>query len=224
MIPMDYRVPKIRIKTRQADQLTNSRVVCRLDGWDTSSKYLIAFETNCTYQRLPSCSLISSYLPFGSLREEAGRNRRPWNRGSSDIGGKWHHYYSIFSRCILIYSPLNFTFPSLFILSPSLSVIKWFLEILQSLPPFSRTTGGFKVPPAELKYRRDLRKIRVFSIDPLGSQDIYNYNYKSQCNLLPTKVNLKMTRYWWCVVCARRKRKTDRWCAYLNINPYLFPS
>lgn len=43
MVPMDRRIPKIRLKTRQALQLINSRVVCRVDSWDADSNYLFFF-------------------------------------------------------------------------------------------------------------------------------------------------------------------------------------
>ncbi|KAL8936280.1 MAG: hypothetical protein Q9211_004263 [Gyalolechia sp. 1 TL-2023] len=39
LIPMDKRVPKIRLRTRQADELTGRRVVVSIDSWDQDSRY-----------------------------------------------------------------------------------------------------------------------------------------------------------------------------------------
>lgn len=38
-IPLDRRIPKIRIKTRQRSQLENSRLVVRISGWEKTSMY-----------------------------------------------------------------------------------------------------------------------------------------------------------------------------------------
>eukprot|EP01104_Vermistella_antarctica_P002218 TRINITY_DN1239_c0_g1_i1.p1 TRINITY_DN1239_c0_g1~~TRINITY_DN1239_c0_g1_i1.p1 ORF type:complete len:1420 (+),score=301.75 TRINITY_DN1239_c0_g1_i1:275-4534(+) len=39
VVPMDKKIPKIRIGTRQAVQLSNARIVVTLDSWDTDSHY-----------------------------------------------------------------------------------------------------------------------------------------------------------------------------------------
>ncbi|XP_058486283.1 DIS3-like exonuclease 1 [Solea solea] len=38
-VPWDYRIPKIRISTQQADALQDHRVVVRIDSWESSSLY-----------------------------------------------------------------------------------------------------------------------------------------------------------------------------------------
>lgn len=38
-VPWDYRLPKIRIKTRQVAQLANSRILVKIDKWDVDSMY-----------------------------------------------------------------------------------------------------------------------------------------------------------------------------------------
>lgn len=38
-IPMDYRIPKIRIKTKQVNEIINLRIVVRIDTWDINSNY-----------------------------------------------------------------------------------------------------------------------------------------------------------------------------------------
>ncbi|KAK6178827.1 hypothetical protein SNE40_011323 [Patella caerulea] len=39
VIPYDYRIPKIRISTRQIDKLKDQRVLVRLDSWEMDSQY-----------------------------------------------------------------------------------------------------------------------------------------------------------------------------------------
>lgn len=39
LIPMDKRIPKIRIRTRQADELMGKRVLVTIDSWDQESRY-----------------------------------------------------------------------------------------------------------------------------------------------------------------------------------------
>ena len=39
LIPMDKRIPKIRIRTRQATQLSGKRIVVTIDAWDRTSRF-----------------------------------------------------------------------------------------------------------------------------------------------------------------------------------------
>ena len=39
LIPMDKRIPKIRVRTRQADELMGKRVLVTIDAWDQESRY-----------------------------------------------------------------------------------------------------------------------------------------------------------------------------------------
>jgi exosome complex exonuclease DIS3/RRP44 len=39
LIPMDKRIPKIRIRTRQAGELMGKRIVVTIDSWDIDSRY-----------------------------------------------------------------------------------------------------------------------------------------------------------------------------------------
>ena len=39
LLPMDKRIPKIRLRTRQADELLGKRVLVTIDAWDQSSRY-----------------------------------------------------------------------------------------------------------------------------------------------------------------------------------------
>ena len=39
LVPMDKRIPKIRIRTRQADELVGKRIVATIDSWDRDTRY-----------------------------------------------------------------------------------------------------------------------------------------------------------------------------------------
>jgi len=39
LIPMDKRIPKIRLRTRQADELLGKRILATIDAWDQGSRY-----------------------------------------------------------------------------------------------------------------------------------------------------------------------------------------
>lgn len=39
MVPMDVRIPKVRVRTRHAKQLSNQRLVISIDEWDVDSTY-----------------------------------------------------------------------------------------------------------------------------------------------------------------------------------------
>ena len=39
LIPMDKRIPKVRLRTRQADELLGKRILVTIDAWDQSSRY-----------------------------------------------------------------------------------------------------------------------------------------------------------------------------------------
>ena len=39
LIPMDKRIPKIRLRTRQADELLGKRILVTIDAWEQSSRY-----------------------------------------------------------------------------------------------------------------------------------------------------------------------------------------
>jgi exosome complex exonuclease DIS3/RRP44 len=39
LVPMDKRIPKIRIRTRQADELVGKRIVATIDSWDRDMRY-----------------------------------------------------------------------------------------------------------------------------------------------------------------------------------------
>ncbi|XP_027053646.1 DIS3-like exonuclease 1 isoform X3 [Pocillopora damicornis] len=57
VVPWDYRIPKIRISTRQVDSLRDHRIVVRIDLWEVNSMY-------------PSGHFVRSLGPIGDLETE----------------------------------------------------------------------------------------------------------------------------------------------------------
>ena len=55
--PYDVRVPKVRISTRQAEDLRGHRIVVRIDSWEVDSQY-------------PNGHFVRSIGPIGSLETE----------------------------------------------------------------------------------------------------------------------------------------------------------
>ncbi|GBM24441.1 DIS3-like exonuclease 1 [Araneus ventricosus] len=56
-VPYDYRIPKIRIATKQADDIRNKRIVVRIDNWEKDSQY-------------PNGHLVQSLGEIGDLETE----------------------------------------------------------------------------------------------------------------------------------------------------------
>ncbi|KAL9987682.1 hypothetical protein ACROYT_G002028 [Oculina patagonica] len=57
VVPWDYRIPKIRISTRQVDSLRDQRIVVRIDHWEVDSVY-------------PNGHFVRSLGPIGDLETE----------------------------------------------------------------------------------------------------------------------------------------------------------
>ncbi|XP_071489125.1 DIS3-like exonuclease 1 [Diadema antillarum] len=57
VIPWDYRIPKIRISTRQAETLRNHRILVRIDNWPADSQY-------------PNGHFVRALGPIGQLETE----------------------------------------------------------------------------------------------------------------------------------------------------------
>lgn len=56
-VPMDKKIPKIRIKTRQTSELLNQRIVVRIDSWEDDSRY-------------PNGHYVHSLGPIGAINTE----------------------------------------------------------------------------------------------------------------------------------------------------------
>ncbi|KAG2382977.1 hypothetical protein C9374_004944 [Naegleria lovaniensis] len=77
VIPMDSRIPKIRIKTRQKAELENMRIIVRISDWEKKSKYPSGFYVRTlgpigdldteTEGLLVENQLYTSTLPFSEL-------------------------------------------------------------------------------------------------------------------------------------------------------------
>lgn len=117
-VPLDPKIPKIRIKTRQTSALLNSRIVVRIDSWDATSKY-------------PFGHYITQLGELGKLETE--------------------------TQTILVDNGI---------------IINPFSSAMLSEIPSTSVENPWQLPEEEIKKRRDLRKECIFSIDPLGSEDI----------------------------------------------------
>ncbi|GIY44565.1 DIS3-like exonuclease 1 [Caerostris darwini] len=57
VVPYDYRIPKIRIVTKQAEDIRNKRIIVRIDSWDKESQY-------------PNGHLVKTIGDIGNLETE----------------------------------------------------------------------------------------------------------------------------------------------------------
>jgi DIS3-like exonuclease 1 len=117
VVPMDIRIPKIRIKTNAWHRFVGHRLWVQIDGWEVGSTY-------------PSGHCVDIIGPIADLEAEI--------------------------TCLLKENQIH-------------------------LDPFSAAAVAclplegdqWKIPPAEIAHRRDLRSThRIFSVDPIGCQDI----------------------------------------------------
>lgn len=113
-VPWDWRVPLIRIQTRQFGQLSNQRIVVNIDSWDVNSMH-------------PTGHYVRSLGEIGLAETDV--------------------------QSLLVENQISYS--------------EFGPNMMSSLP-----TKSWTPPPDEVKRRRDLRSWRVFSIDPIGSQDI----------------------------------------------------
>ncbi len=120
VIPMDMKIPRVRIKTRiNHDQLINRRLLIEIDHWEIGSSN-------------PTGHLIKVLGEVGSVDTEVS--------------------------CLLIEN--------------SIDVSPFSANALACLPPVSNGED-WNISREEILKRRDLRSsCRVFSVDPVGCQDI----------------------------------------------------
>jgi exoribonuclease R len=119
VVPMDIRIPKIRIKTTSSSswqRWLGNRLVIQIDGWEVGSSY-------------PHGHGVHIVGPIGTVETEIS--------------------------CLLRENQIQ-------------------------IPPFSASAMAclpwqghdWKIPALELSTRRDLRSLPIFSVDPVGCQDI----------------------------------------------------
>jgi exosome complex exonuclease DIS3/RRP44 len=120
LVPMDKRIPKIRVRTRQAGEIIGNRVLVTIDSWDRDSRY-----------------------PMGHFVRSLGEME---TKGAET------------EALLLEYDVQYRPFPK---------------AVLDCLP---KEGHGWIVPQSledpGWKNRRDLRGLKVCSIDPVGCQDI----------------------------------------------------
>ena len=119
VVPMDYKIPRIRIKTRiQHEKIQNKRLLVEIDGWD-----------------------VASMSPHGHFVQILG-----------DVGDLNTEVSCLLREHCIDLSPFS-------------------ANALACLPMVDET--GWKIDEEEISKRRDLRKsCRIFSVDPVGCQDI----------------------------------------------------
>ena len=83
LVPMDKRIPKVRVRTRQVEQLIGKRVLATIDSWDRDSRY-------------PVGHYIRS---LGELENEGSRNRSPATRIRCSISTISESCSGLFARC-----------------------------------------------------------------------------------------------------------------------------
>ena len=118
VVPYEVRVPKIRIRTRQAGAFGASRLVVVIDGWTADSAY-------------PSGHIVRVLGEIGRVEAEVA--------------------------AVLVENSI---------------VCPPFTAALYDTLPLNTPQHPWRVPPAELEQRRDLRGERIYSIDPPGCRDI----------------------------------------------------
>eukprot|EP01117_Protostelium_nocturnum_P010562 TRINITY_DN3799_c0_g1_i5.p2 TRINITY_DN3799_c0_g1~~TRINITY_DN3799_c0_g1_i5.p2 ORF type:complete len:1114 (-),score=421.54 TRINITY_DN3799_c0_g1_i5:5440-8781(-) len=119
VVPMDSHVPKIRIRSRQTSTFINSRILVKIDGWETDSMY-------------PNGHYVQTLGEIGKVDTEVAA----------------------------------------VLAENTISLIPWAPKMLEGIPPSDPPKNRWQLPEEECLKRRDLRKERIYSIDPLGSQDI----------------------------------------------------
>ena len=84
-LPHEKRIPRIRIESRQANELKNSRIMVQIDHWPRSSRYP---HVRVEPVDAPSESLSDLFL--GSFCQNVGQVGRQRNRERSD--SRWKRY------------------------------------------------------------------------------------------------------------------------------------
>jgi VacB/RNase II family 3'-5' exoribonuclease len=116
-VPMDTRIPKIRLQTRDWQKFQNQRLLVEIDEWEMDSNYPIGHCIECLGR-------------IGNLETEI--------------------------LCLLLEHEIKFT--------------PFSASAISLLPPEGH---NWSIADQEISSRRDLRKThRIFSVDPVGCQDI----------------------------------------------------
>ncbi|TRY82061.1 hypothetical protein DNTS_006693 [Danionella cerebrum] len=99
VVPWDYRVPKIRISTQQAEALQEQRVIVRLDSWESTSLYPNGHvvrvlgkagdpETEIQTILLENCIHVSAFSEAQLREMPVNSKEKPWQVSSSEASSR----------------------------------------------------------------------------------------------------------------------------------------
>ncbi|KAG1943069.1 DIS3-like exonuclease 1 [Pimephales promelas] len=99
VIPWDYRIPKIRISTQQAEALQDQRVIVRLDSWESTSVYPNGhcvrvlgkageLETEIQTILVENCIHVPPFSEAQLREMPVNTDENPWQMDSSEVSSR----------------------------------------------------------------------------------------------------------------------------------------
>lgn len=99
VIPWDYRIPKIRISTQQAEALQDQRVIVRLDSWESTSVYPNGhcvrvlgkageLETEIQTILVENCIHVPPFSEAQLREMPVNTEENPWQMDSSEVSSR----------------------------------------------------------------------------------------------------------------------------------------
>ncbi|XP_030620937.1 DIS3-like exonuclease 1 [Chanos chanos] len=99
VIPWDYRIPKIRISTQQAEALQDHRVIVRLDSWESTSLYPNGhcvrvlgkageLETEIQTILVENCISVPSFSEAQLREMPVNSSEQPWQMEPSEVASR----------------------------------------------------------------------------------------------------------------------------------------
>ncbi|CAM9652144.1 unnamed protein product [Ectocarpus fasciculatus] len=152
-VPMDPRVPKIRIKTRQLAQISGQRLVVMVDGWDVGHVF-------------PFGHYVTSLGPVGEVSSEAAALLVECEASFQPFS-----FNALASLPLVPNPPKESQKPRDALLPPATLAERERPEDGFGKAPRWQDSG-WRVQEADVAGRRDLRRERAMSVDPPGCQDI----------------------------------------------------
>ncbi|CAM9323899.1 unnamed protein product [Ectocarpus sp. 12 AP-2014] len=152
-VPMDPRVPKIRIKTRQLAQISGQRLVAMVDGWDVGHVF-------------PFGHYVTSLGPVGEVSSEAAALLVECEASFQPFS-----FNALASLPLVPNPPKESQKPRDALLPPATLAERERPEDGFGKAPRWQDSG-WRVQESDVAGRRDLRKERAMSVDPPGCQDI----------------------------------------------------
>ncbi|CAM9283256.1 unnamed protein product, partial [Ectocarpus sp. 12 AP-2014] len=152
-VPMDPRVPKIRIKTRQLAHISGQRLVVMVDGWDVGHVF-------------PFGHYVTSLGPVGEVSSEAAALLVECEASFQPFS-----FNALASLPLVPNPPKESQKPRDAFLPPATLAERERPEDGFGKAPRWQDSG-WRVQESDFAGRRDLRKERAMSVDPPGCQDI----------------------------------------------------